>query len=87
MTSKDKTSDKLLASVRKSKTGTVARKTSEQQNVGKSAAKSKAPTKSAPTKPKAPTKSKAPAAKSASGAETNQNRDDGFSLGRRVWPD
>ncbi|WP_455366627.1 hypothetical protein [Kaarinaea lacus] len=76
MTSKDKTGDKLVASVRKSKTGTVAQKTSERQNAGKQAAKSNAPTARSES-----------TARPASKAATNQDRKDSYSLGRRVWPD
>ena len=72
MSTKSKTSDKLVASVRKSKTGTVAQKTSERQKAAEPAAKPKAPTaRSAST--------------SASKATAGSNN--GYSFGRRVWPD
>jgi hypothetical protein len=75
MSSKSKTGDKLIASIRKSKTGTVARKTSERPDAAKStAAKSKASTSSS-------------ASKSSSSASENQERQNIFSHGRRVWPD
>ena len=48
--SKDKTGAKLVASVRKSKTGTVASKTSESQNTKQTAPKSKASTPKPATK-------------------------------------
>lgn len=75
MTNKDKTSNKLVASIRKSKTGAVAHKTSERPDAGASLAKSKPP---APVR-----REPAPAAKTAS----KQRRSDAFSTGRRVWPD
>lgn len=41
MTSKDKTGDKLVASIRKSKTGAVARKTSQRPDADEKPTKSK----------------------------------------------
>jgi len=76
MTSKDKTGDKLVASIRKSKSGTVAGKNAESPAVSKPAAKSTAPT----------TRSES-TARPASTIATNQDRKDGYSFGRRVWPD
>ena len=79
MSSKDKTGDKLVASVRKSKTGTVARKTSQRSDAGEAEAKPKSTaTRSA---------LKATTNKSASTAKTSQERENNYSYGRRVWPD
>jgi hypothetical protein len=75
MTSKDKTADQLVASIRKSKTGTVARK-----NQARSTAQ-KAPARRA-AKPAAATRKKG-AARTATGAAGSG----GYSHGRRVWPD
>lgn len=75
MSTKKKTGDKLVASIRKSKTGTVARKTSERPDAVESTA----------TKSRSPTSK--PASKSDSTASTNQVRKNVFSHGRRVWPD
>jgi septal ring-binding cell division protein DamX len=79
MTSKDKTGDKLIASMRKSKTGTVTQKTSERSaSAGKTAKKKAAPKAASKPAPIAKVKKKAaPAVESGSG----------FSHGRRVWPD
>ena len=78
MTSKDKTGDKLVASIRKSKTGTVASKTSQRPSADESAAKPRTTTaKSVPT---------AATSKSAT-AEITQDRKNTFSHGCRVWPD
>ncbi|MEZ5543535.1 MAG: hypothetical protein R3F42_16090 [Pseudomonadota bacterium] len=66
MTSKDKTGDQLVASIRKSKSGAVARKAAGRPAAGKSA--------------RAPE----PAATPAQGPA---GQGDGYSLGRRVWPD
>ena len=71
MSSKSKTGAKLVASVRKSKTGAVASKTSQRPDAGESKAKPKATT----------------ATRSASTTTTNQGRKDVYSFGRRVWPD
>jgi len=79
MTSKDKTGDKLVASIRKSKSGTVASKSSERP-AGESAARSNAS--------KIRSESTAATKKPASTVATNQQeRNDGYSFGRRVWPD
>jgi len=75
MTSKDKTGAKLVASIRKSKTGTVASKTSERPD-----------SRAAADKPKASTAK--PASKSP--PEQNikhQGSISSYSSRRRVWPD
>ncbi len=68
-TSKDKTGDQLVASMRKSKTGAVARKTTSQRT---------------PSNPPAAT-NQVTATNTAS--DTKPVRKDGYSHGRRVWPD
>jgi hypothetical protein len=77
MTSKDKTGDKLVASIRKSKSGTVASKTSQRPDADESAAKPKAAT----------AKSSTAATSKSARAETDQGRKNTFIHGRRVWPD
>lgn len=77
MTSKDKTGDKLVASIRKSKSGTVASKTSQRPDADESAAKPKATT----------AKSSTAATRKSATAETEQDRKNTFSHGCRVWPD
>lgn len=77
MTSRDKTGDKLVASIRKSKSGTVASKTSQRPDADESAAKPKATT----------AKSSTAATSKSARAETDQGRKNTFSHGRRVWPD
>lgn len=72
MSTKSKTGAKLVDSVRKSKTGSVASKTSESQKAKETA-----------TKPKAATSKPKPAAK----ATTKQAVKNLYSYGRRVWPD
>jgi hypothetical protein len=80
MTSKDKTGDKLVASIRKSKSGTVASKTSERP-AGESAARSS-------NAPKTRSESTAATKKPVSTVATiQQDRKDSYSFGRRVWPD
>jgi len=83
MTSKDKTGDKLIASMRKSKTGTVTQKTSERSasagstTAADTPASKKTAKQAASTANAKPKKTAAPAPKQ--GAT--------FSHGRRVWPD
>ena len=78
MSTKSKTGARLVDSIRKSKSGTVARKTAERPDADKSATtKSKVST----------TRSKSSAPKSVSKASTNTVRKNGFSHSRRVWPD
>ena len=79
MSTKSKTGAKLVASVRKSKTGTVASKTSQRPDSDESEAKPKATA--------ARSASKTATNKSASTATTNEDRRNVFSHGRRVWPD
>ena len=80
MSSKKKTGDKLVASVRKSKTGSVAKKTSQRPNASLAA------------RPKAAAggaAAKAGTGKTAASTTTatSKVRKKGYSLGRRVWPD
>ena len=78
MSTKSKTGAKLVDSIRKSKTGAVASKTSERPAAKKTAA----------TKSKASaSRSTSSASKSAAKASTNSAPTNGFSHGRRVWPD
>jgi hypothetical protein len=79
MTSKDKTADQLVASIRKSKTGDVA-----QKNQARSTAK-KAPARPA-AKPAASTPKKT-AARIPARSSYNGTSSGGYSHGRRVWPD
>ena len=79
MTSKDKTGDKLVASIRKSKSGTVASKTSERL-AGESAARSNVPK----TRSESTAATKKPAS---TVARNQQEQKDSYSFGRRVWPD
>ena len=79
MTSKDKTADQLVSSIRKSKTGTVA-----QKNQARSTAK-KAPARRA-EKPAASTPKKI-AARTPVRSTSNGTSSGGYSHGRRVWPD
>ena len=82
MSPKSKTGDKLVASIRKSKTGTVANKTSQRSDSDKSTAKTKAAASKSASK--AVTSKPAPsAAKQDRGSTFNPT----FSHGRRVWPD
>jgi len=75
MSSKDKTGDKLVASIRKSKTGTVASKTSERPDARATTDKSKASTAK-------------PAAKVTPNQDVkNQGGKSLYSSRRRVWPD
>lgn len=76
MNSKDKTGNKLVASIRKSKTATVGNKASERPASGDAAAKSKTPTAGVGS-----------TARSASSVAPKQAIHNGYSLGRRVWPD
>jgi len=80
MTSKDKTADQLVASIRKSKTGTVAQKTQ-----ARSTAK-KAPARRAAAKPAASTPKKA-TARTPARSTGNGTSSGSYSHGRRVWPD
>jgi hypothetical protein len=75
MTSKDKTADQLVASIRKSKTGTVARKNQARSTANKAPARPAA-------KPAASTQKKTAARTPAGSASSG-----GYSHGRRVWPD
>jgi len=81
MTSKDNTGDKLVASMRKSKTGTVTQKTSERSaSAGfRSAAGRPARKKAAPKV--------ASVAKAKKKVAPTPKQGGGFSHGRRVWPD
>ena len=89
MTSKDKTGDQLVASIRKTKSGAAAR------NSGESAAAEKAAEKPAASKPAAdkPAPARKPAApktratRPKPAAATKSDDGDGYSSGRRVWPD
>jgi hypothetical protein len=75
MTSKDKTADQLVASIRKSKTGTVAQKNQARSTAKKTPARRAAkPAASTPKK----TAARTPARSESSG---------GYCHGRRVWPD
>jgi len=80
MSSKDKTGAKLVASIRKSKTGTVASKTSERPDARATAEKPKAST----TKPVSKT---TPEQEVRSREVTNQGGESFYSSRRRVWPD
>jgi hypothetical protein len=71
MNSEDKTGDKLVASMRKSKTGTVASRTTERPGARQASARPKASTSK-------------PAMKAAA---TDRDVNNPFSHGRRVWPD
>jgi hypothetical protein len=83
MTSKDKTGDKLIASMRKSKTGTVTQKTSERSaSAGSTMSADTSASKQAATK--AVTTATARAKKKAAPAPKQGG---GFSHGRRIWPD
>lgn len=90
MATKDTASDKLVASIRKSKTGASAPKTENAAPVkapAKDAPAKKAPARKAPAvkKKAAPAKRKTaakPAAKSSA-----KSSEGGFQHGRRVWPD
>lgn len=79
MTTKDKTADQLVASIRKSKTGTVAQKnqarSTSKQTPARGAAK---PAAAMPKKTAARTPARA------AGSETGSG---GYSHGHRVWPD
>lgn len=80
MTSKDKTSDQLIASVRKSKTGQVAKKTAKARTQRTAPAKpAKAPVSARNTTTRV-TKAKPKAKESQSGI-------DPYTASRRVWPD
>ena len=76
MSSKDKTGAKLVASIRKSKTGTVASKTSERPDTRETATRSKTST---------------PKSSSSKATQDQGVRSQGvnslYSSGRRVWPD
>lgn len=78
MTSKDKTGDQLVASIRKSKTGTVSRKTADRSSADEANAKSKPPAKST---------SPAPKTRASTNSQAGKLPKDPYSLGRRVWPD
>lgn len=71
MTSKDKTGDQLVATIRKSKSGAAARKTAVRSHAGKPAAT-------------APARTAGPDARR---AERPSGSRDGYSHGHRVWPD
>lgn len=75
MSSKDKTGAKLVASIRKSKTGTVASKTSERPDARATAEKPKA------------TSSKLSKKVTPEQDVKNQGGKNLYSTGRRVWPD
>lgn len=71
MTSKDKTGDQLVASIRKSKSGPAARKAARRSPAGKPAA----------------TAAGRAAKKPPTGATEKNRDVGGYSHGRRVWPD
>lgn len=77
MTNKDKTGDQLVASMRKTKSGAVTRKTAARRSTRK------------PAKPAASRPAPARPAKaiSTTAAEAEAVPQDGYSAGRRVWPD
>lgn len=83
MSTKSKTANKLVSSIRKSKTGAVAKKTSERPDATKSATRSKASASKSTPK----TTPKTAAKKSSSATTANRDRQNPFSRGRRVWPD
>jgi len=83
MTSKDNTGDKLIASMRKSKTGTVTQKTSERTASAASKTVADMPV-SKQAAPKAASTAKTKSKKKAAPAATQSG---GFSHSRRVWPD
>jgi hypothetical protein len=79
MTSKDKTADQLVASIRKSKTGTVAQKNPARRTAKKTPARGAAmPAAATPGKTAARTPARATGSETGSGV---------YSHGRRVWPD
>ena len=83
MSTKSKTGAKLVDSIRKSKTGAVASKTSERP-----AAKKTTAAKSTATKTKtAASRSSSTASKPASKASAKTAQTTSFSHGQRVWPD
>ncbi len=91
MTSKDKTGDQLVASIRKTKSGAAARNsgtqdTTEKQAAEKPAAEQPASEKPAPARKPAAPKSRATKPKPAA-AKKSDNDGDAYSCGRRVWPD
>lgn len=76
MTSKDKTGDKLVASMRKSKTGNVASKTAAP------------PVADAADKPRADPAVSGPVAGAAKQREQRKTTSqDSYTVGQRVWPD
>ena len=79
MTSKDKTSDKLLASIRKSKTGAATRKAPETAEVAKTAEINSAAGQTA--------SATASASRNVRKPEKTVKNQVSFSHGRRVWPD
>jgi hypothetical protein len=86
MTSKDKTGDQLVASIRKTKSGAAARNSGTQNTSEKQAAEKPASEKPAPARKPATPKSRATKPKSAA-AKKSDNDGDAYSCGRRVWPD
>lgn len=78
MTTKDKTGDQLVASMRKSKTGSVASKTAAPATKDNPAA----------VKPQTEAKPSATTAGTAKKRQQPGTRSrDNYSIGRRVWPD
>ncbi len=71
MTTRDKTGNQLVDSIRKSKSGTVAQKTAARRPAGKSATTGRSRAAKTPAAP----------------VEKPAGRDGGYSYGRRVWPD
>ena len=73
MSSKDKTGAKLVASIRKSKTGTVASKTADRPDARETTVRKKA--------------SASRSASKATPDRGSQGDNSLYSRGRRVWPD
>jgi hypothetical protein len=95
MTSKDKTADQLVASIRKSKTGTVAQKNRTRSTAKKAPARravkpaastQKMATARSAAEPDASAPKKTAARTPAESASSGKNSG-GYSHGRRVWPD
>jgi len=72
VTSKDKTGDQLVASIRKSKTGAVARKSAAT---------------SAASKPQSPARGSPRVTAAKPAKQEIRSGSDPYSIGRRVWPD
>jgi hypothetical protein len=87
MTSKDKTGDKLIASMRKSKTGTVTQKTSARSASAGSTTAADTPVRKKAVPKTAPNAASAVNEKPKKTAVPVPVQDGSFSHGRRVWPD